>query len=99
MIDIGLISLIVCGSVFGDNQLIRSGITGGSPGLAEHHNAQKYKIQKYYIKRIQNKLIKGGNPPVSKCSSLQLSPHQCIGEEKIALKGPKKLHGVRGHLT
>ena len=44
MIDIWLISLIVCGSVFGDNQLIRSGITGGIPGLAEHHNAQKYKI-------------------------------------------------------
>ena len=47
MIDIRLISLIVCSAVFGDNQLIRSGITGGSPGLAEHHNAQKYKIEKY----------------------------------------------------
>ena len=47
MIDIRLISLIVCSAVFGDNQLIRSGITGGSPGLAEHHNAQKYKIKKY----------------------------------------------------
>ena len=52
MIDIRLISLIVCGSVFGDNQLIRSGITGGSPGLPEHHNAQKYKIQNT---KIQNK--------------------------------------------
>ena len=46
----------MCGAVFGDNQLIRSGITGGSPGLAEHHNAQKYKIQvqKYKNTKIQN---------------------------------------------
>ena len=44
----------MCSAVFGDNQLIRSGITGGSPGLAEHHNAQKYKIKKVQKYKIQN---------------------------------------------
>ena len=51
MIDIRLISLIVCGSVFGDNQLIRSGITRGSRDhsapttMIRNGKYRKYKVQ------------------------------------------------------